>query len=97
MVAEARWKYKAPTHNGGRSSSTEANNSSTSRTEKLLMLKVEKMLKLNQSSSGTAITERTRDGKLFMLRMQERLRPRDSMKNLASISTDHSTSDQECQ
>jgi len=97
MVVARRWKSKEPIHNGGRSSNTEVTNSSTSRTKRYLMLKEEEMQKLNQLLSGIAIKERTRDGKLSMLRMLESLRLRDSMKNSASISTDHSTSDQECQ
>jgi hypothetical protein len=77
MVAEARWRFKEPTHNGGRSSNTELNNSSTSRTVKLLMLKEQKMLKLNQLLLIKFMTERTRNGKSFMSRMLIRLRPRD--------------------
>jgi len=61
------------------------------------MYQEEKMLKLNQLLLTRATTERTRDGKLFMLIKLKNSRPRDSTKNLASTSTDHSISDQECQ
>jgi len=77
MVAEARWKYKALTHNGGRSSNTEPNNSSTSRTVKLLMYQEVKMLKLNQLLLTTDTTEETRNGKLSMLIKQLPLKPRE--------------------
>jgi len=97
MAVAARWKSKEPTHNGGRSSSIEVNNSSTSRTRRFLMYQEEKMLKLNQLLLTRATMERTRDGKLFMLIRLINSRPRDSTKNLASTSTDHSISDQECQ
>jgi hypothetical protein len=77
MVVVRRWKFKAPTHNGGRSSNTEENSSSTSRTVKLLMLKEEKMLKLNQLLLTRLITEETRNGKLSMLRMLKSLKLRE--------------------
>jgi hypothetical protein len=61
------------------------------------MYQVAKMLKLNQLSSGRAMVEETRNGKLSMLIKLKSLIPRDSTKILVSKSTDHSTSDQECQ
>jgi len=77
MVVARRWKSKAPTLNGGRSSNTEENNSSTSRTAKLLMYQVEKMLKLNQLLLTRDTTEETRNGKLSMLIKHQLLRPRE--------------------
>jgi len=56
-----------------------------------------KMLKLNQLLPTRATMEETRNGKLSMLIKLKRLKLRESMKNSASISIDHSTSDQECQ
>jgi hypothetical protein len=47
------------------------------------------MLKVKQSLYGTNTTEPTRDGSSSML-IQLSLRPRDSMKNSDSTSTDHS-------
>ena len=77
MVVARRWKSKEPTLNGGRSSNTEENNSSTSRTVKLLMYQVEKILKLNQLLLTTDITEETRNGKSYMLIKLQLLRPRE--------------------
>jgi hypothetical protein len=61
------------------------------------MLKEIKIRKLNQLLPIRVIMEETRSGKLYILKMPPRLKPMESMKNLVSISIDHSTSDQECQ
>jgi len=44
-------------------------------------------------SCGRDMVERTRDGRLSTLMENKKLRLKDSMKNLVSISIDHSTSD----
>jgi hypothetical protein len=77
MVVEAKWKSKELTLIGGRSSSIKVNSSSISRTKKLLMLKVQKMLKLNQLLLINNIMEETRNGKLSMLKMLQQLKPRE--------------------
>lgn len=97
MVEEARWKFKAPTHNGGRSSNTEVTNSSMSKTRRYLMLKEPKMRKHNQLLSTRATLVRIKDGTSFILIKQRRFQPKATMKNSDSISIDHSISDQECQ
>jgi hypothetical protein len=97
MVVAARWRSKEPTHNGGRSSSSEAANLLTSKTTRLLKSQIkEKMLKLNQLLLPTIMVKNTRNGMLLMLKMLTRFLPRDLMSNLVSRSTDHSILDQEC-
>jgi hypothetical protein len=61
------------------------------------MLKELRILKDKQLEFGVITEENTKSGKYSILIKPESLRPRDSMKNLASISTDHSISDQDFQ
>jgi hypothetical protein len=86
-----------PTPTGGRSSGTEDKTSSTLITERFLTFQVEKILKDKKSSSITDTTEPTRDGELSILTRRVRDEPRDLTLLGASISTDHSTSDQDSQ
>jgi len=65
--------------------------SSTSQTEKQLMFQEVKMKKLDQSLYGRSITEPTRNGELSILIQKPSKEPRDSMKNMDSTLTDHST------
>jgi hypothetical protein len=55
------------------------------------------MLKDRMSKSTIDTTEPIRDGRYSILTRRQRLKPRGSMKNSASISTDHSTLDQDFQ
>jgi hypothetical protein len=48
------------------------------------------MLRDNQLESGNVMEDKTRNGMFFILIRDPRLRLRDSMKNLAYTSTDHS-------
>jgi hypothetical protein len=61
------------------------------------MSQVERMLKLNQLLFGRIMVERTRNGMSSILIKLLRRILRDLIKNTDSKSTDHSTSDQECQ
>jgi hypothetical protein len=98
MVVAARWRSKAPTHNGGRSSSSEATNLLTSKTTRLLKSQTkERMLKLKESLLLITMDNSTRNGMLLTLIMLQISLPRDSTSNLDSKSIDHSTSDPECQ
>jgi hypothetical protein len=73
------------------------NSSQTSRITESLMSNKEKMLNINKFSYGRDTEKPTRDGPFNILIKQSQLRPRDLMKNSVSISTDHSTSDQDFQ
>jgi hypothetical protein len=98
MEVEARWRSKAPTHNGGRSSSSEATNLLTSKTTRLLKSQTkERMLKLKESLLLITMDNSTRNGMSLILIMLQISLPRELITNLVSISTDHSTSDLECQ
>jgi len=98
MVVEAEWNAKELTHNGGRSSNSEMTNLSTSKTTRFLKShNKEKILKLNQLVLPITMVKSTRNGRLSLLDKTVRLLPRERMKNKDSISTDHSTSDLECQ
>jgi hypothetical protein len=91
-------EFVQPTQDGGNSSHMREVTSSMLETAiRFLKLKETKMQNSLKLLSTRRQVVRTRDGELFMLTNQMQLRPRESMKNLASISTDHSISDQECQ
>jgi len=53
-----------------------------------------KMLKDKKFKYTIDTMEPIKDGRFFTLTKRQRLKPRDSMKNSVSISTDHSTSSQ---
>ena len=72
-------------------------NSSIGRTVRSLKLKEAKMKKDKQLESGVTTVVKTRDGRSNMLIKLIRLRLRDSMKNSASTSIDHSTWFLKCQ
>jgi hypothetical protein len=98
LVGPRTCRSGAPTHNGSRSSSIKTTNSSTpERTKRFSMSQVERMLKLNQLLFGRIMVERTRNGTSSILIKLLRRILRDLIKNTDSKSTDHSTSDQECQ
>jgi len=98
MEVPLRWRSKEPTHNGGRSSSSEVTNLLTSKTTRLLKSQTkERMLKLKELLLLTTMDKLTRNGMLPMLKMLVMLEPRESIKTKVSISIDHSTSDLECQ
>jgi len=67
------------------------------KTTRYLMLKEEKMLKDKTSLSIKDTTKSTRDGMLSTLAMLKKKPLRDLIKISVFISTDHSTSDLECQ
>jgi hypothetical protein len=56
-----------------------------------------KMLRDRMSKYMEDTTEPTKDGRYSILTRKQRLKPRDSMKNLDSISIDHSTLDLDSQ
>jgi hypothetical protein len=93
----ARFKSTALTLTGGKSSSIEVKTSSTFRTERFLMLREAVIQKDKKFLSGTDTTEPTRDGESSILIKLERTEPRVTTTNGASISADHSTSDQDSQ
>jgi len=59
------------------------------------MFTVVKMKKVDKSLSGTNIMVQTRDGRSSILTKLKKYRTKDSMRTSVSISTDHSTSDQD--
>jgi hypothetical protein len=73
------------------------NTSLTFKTRRHLMSIKERMLKDKKSLSTRNITELTRDGELFILIKLLRNQKPDIIQNSDSISTDHSTSDQDSQ
>jgi hypothetical protein len=97
MVVETQCKSLAPTPTGGRSSDMRIHSSQTGITTRYLMFQEEKILKDKPFGSGRNTEEPTRDGQFSMLTRHQRQRLKDSTKNSASISTDHSTSDQDFQ
>lgn len=66
-------------------------NSSSTREDSFLLLRTTEMLKEVMLSHGRELEEETRDGKSSTLTKKLTLRIRDSMIDLDSISTDHST------
>jgi hypothetical protein len=83
--------------NGGKSGGEEDNTSLTSRTIRHLMSINQRMLKDNRLLHGRNTMDLTRDGELSMLTQQRKKEQVDGIKNTDSTSTEHSTSDQECQ
>ena len=91
-------KCGAPTHNGGKSSLIEMNKSVTSNLPTNASMSMEvKMQKDKLSFHGTNILELTRNGLLSILTKLIKDQPRVLTKTSDSISTDHSTSSQDCQ
>jgi hypothetical protein len=85
-------KSIAPTQDGSRSLFSHKSTSVTSKKQiDVLMLMQTKMLKVRKSLSIEDTMVPIKDGKFFILTQRKRLRQRDSMKNLDSISIDHST------
>jgi hypothetical protein len=56
-----------------------------------------KIKKANQLVFGVTMEASIKNGPLFILINLQMKEQKDSIRNLASISTDHSTLDQECQ
>ena len=73
------------------------NTSSIGATARYLMSQVERMLKDKQLSSGTSITETTRDGMLSILTRPKRFQERDLMTSSDYTEIDHSISDPDFQ
>jgi hypothetical protein len=90
-------KSGVPTQDGGRSSNTEETTLSIFRTRRFLMFSVEKMPKDKKLSSGEDTTEPTRDGELSTLTEPVKNKPEVTTETLASMSTEHSISDQDFQ
>jgi len=80
---------------GGKSSHTRMNTSSTGRAENASMLQEAKMRKELQLLYITNTTVTTKDGLYFMLIKPTRLQLKDSAKTSDSTSTDHSTLSQD--
>jgi hypothetical protein len=97
LVEPTTCKSGAPTLDGSKSSSTRIANSSTGRTVRSLMLQEVKMKKVKQLEFMVIIEARTNNGKLSTLIKQTRLLLRELTMTSVSISTDHSTLDQDCQ
>ena len=75
-----------------------ANNSSMSTETKEFSMSMEpRMRKLERLLSDLTMVKLKQNGMSSILTKLPRMRLRDSIKNSVSISTDHSTSDQECQ
>jgi hypothetical protein len=72
-------------------------NSSTGPTTRSLKLREAKMKKVQQLEYLVTIVVETNNGKLFTLMKLTRIERRVLMTNSVSISTDHFTSDQDCQ
>jgi hypothetical protein len=72
-------------------------NSSTGRAAKFLMSKEERMKKDKLLVSGEITKEDINNGKSSMLIPLIKIELRVSIRNMDFTSTDHSTSDQECQ
>jgi hypothetical protein len=87
----------APTQIGGKSGGEEDLTSSMFTTRRYLMFQVEKILKDKEFGHGIDTTKLTRDGELSMLTKLRRKEEVDSTLNMVSISTEHSTSDQDSQ
>jgi hypothetical protein len=60
-------------------------------TTKYLMLYKAKMQRVKKSVSGVTTVRTTKNGRSYMLTKLEKLRLKDLMRSLVSISTDHST------
>jgi hypothetical protein len=73
------------------------NTSSTGITLRHLMSQEERILKDKQFGYGRSTVKPTRDGQYSILTSNQRFQRKDSTRNSASISTDHSTSDQDFQ
>jgi hypothetical protein len=97
MVEERVCKSQAPTLTGGRSSDMKENTSSTGRTTRYLMLITQRILKDKQFGYGRNTVKPTRDGQYSILTSNQRFQRKDSTRNSASTSTDHSISDQDFQ
>jgi hypothetical protein len=91
------FKFGAQAPNGGRSSNIKDNTSSIFKTRRQSMFMVTKTKKEEMSLYGRDTTVPTRDGELFMKTNTRRKLLKDSTENTGSTSTEHSTSDQECQ
>jgi len=90
-------KSGAPTHNGSKSSCTQVNISATSNNLTVAsMYSKERTKKCKRSKFMVDIMVLTRDGRFYMLTKEQRMQQRDSTKSMASTSTDHSISDQDC-
>jgi hypothetical protein len=87
------------TPTGGRSSGEEENTSSMSTTRRHSMSIKIRILKVKRLLSGKSITARIRDGELspLPLRITRRKEVLDLIEISDSISTEPSSSDQECQ
>jgi len=97
MVEAIQCKSQAPTPTGGKSSDMKESNLSIGITERHLMFQVEKILKDKQFGYGRSILMPIRDGKFSILTKHQRFQRKDSTKSMDSISTDHSTSNQDFQ
>jgi hypothetical protein len=97
MVNHKNSECTAPTLTGGRSSNTEENISSTSKTRRQSMSTKERMVKDKKLSCGRNTTDGTKDGELSIKTNIPRSNQRVTTPSSDSISVDHSTSDQECQ
>jgi hypothetical protein len=84
-------KSGAPTLDGSRSSSIQMKILSTGKMAEYLMLLEERTLKDKQLLPGKDTMEPTRDGRLSILTKLSQFQRKDSMQNLDSTSTDHST------
>jgi hypothetical protein len=94
-------KSGAPTLDGSNTSSSEVECSSILQTTRYWMSIREKMRKVKplrlQPEMVTTATTKTKDGRSSILTRLRNSEPRASTRSLDSTSTDHSTSDQECQ
>lgn len=93
MVELKTCRSGALTLDGGKFSSTRTNNSSTGRTPRYLKLRQTETKKDMPSEFTPTMEADTKSGLSFTLTSQRRVRIKDSIRNGASIETDHSTSD----
>jgi hypothetical protein len=97
MVDHKKCKSQAPTPIGGKFSSIKVNTLSIQKPRRHLMSIKQRMLKDKRLLSGRDIMVLTKDGELSTLINLSRKELLDMTKNSDSISTEHSTSDQDSQ
>lgn len=100
LEEQTKCKFGVPTQDGSRFSDTSLITSALLTQELMesaLKFNKEKMRKDNQLFTLTDQSLHNKDGELFMLMRQRKSQLKELIKTLVSISTDHSTSDQDCQ
>jgi hypothetical protein len=97
LVDQETCKFGQPTQDGGNSSLMKEASSQMLRTTESLMFTKERILNTKQLLCGRDTVRLTRNGRSSILTKLSKLKLRDLTKSSVSISTDHSTSDQDSQ